>query len=276
MPQRPPSLAVVAALATCVAASASHAQEDLPLTPPPPTVWEGAIGLNLAYRPEYAGAAKQIFKISPALFLRYGRFTVTNASGFVTRRDDDVVRGLGVDVVRNESLRLNLALRFDGGRGEATSEALKGLGDIKPTIRTRLQASVKLQGPWRAGASWSLDALHRGGGDYGDISGGWDKAIAPRTLLGVGSSLSFGARRYMQSYFGITPEQAARTSYAVFTPSAGVRDISAYANLRHDIGKEWTVLSGASTTRLLGQAAQSPLTGRTTSWGVSAGFARRF
>ena len=276
MPPRPTSLAFRAALALCAAASASHAQEDLPLTPPPPTVWEGAIGLTGSYRPEYAGAAKQLFKVSPALFLRYGRFTITNASGFVTRRDDDVVQGLGLDMVRNESLRLNVALRHDGGRSETTSEALTGLGEIKPTVRARLQASVKLQGPWRAGASLSLDALHRGGGNFGDISGGWERAIAPRTLLGLGSSMSFGAQRYMQSYFGITPEQASRTRYAVFKPGAGVRDVTAYGNLRHDIGSEWTVLSGASATRLLGQAAESPLTGRKTSWGISAGFARRF
>ena len=276
MPPRLSRLALPAALALCAAAGTSQAQEELPLTPPPATVWEGAFGLSASYRPEYAGAAKQIFKVSPALFLRYGRFTITNASGFVTRRADDVVRGLGMDMVRNEQLRLNLALRFDAGRGENTSDALKGLGNIKPTIRARLQASWKLQGPWRAGASWSLDAIHRGGGNFGDVSGGWEQRIAPDTVVSVGSSLSVGAQRYMQSYFGITEEQASRTTYPVFKPGAGVRDVTAYTNLRHDIGSEWIVLGGASTSRLLGQAAASPLTGRKTSWGINVGLARRF
>ena len=241
---------------------------------------EGAFGLSASFRPEYAGAAKQIFKVSPALFLRYGRFTITNASAFVTRRADDVVRGLGMDMdldmVRNEQLRLNVALRFDAGRGEKTSEALKGLGNIKPKLRARLQASWKLQGPWRVGASWSLGAIHRGGGNFGDVSGGWEQRIAPATVVSVGSSLSVGAQRYMQSYFGITEAQASRTTYPVFKPGTGVRDVTAYSNLRHDIGSEWTVLSGASTGRLLGQAAASPLMGHKTSRGINAGLARRF
>ena len=75
------------------------------------------------------------------LFVRYGRFTITNSSGFVTRRADDVVRGLGFDALRSEQVRVSLALRFDAGRSEGTSDALKGQGDIKPTVRARAAAS---------------------------------------------------------------------------------------------------------------------------------------
>jgi outer membrane scaffolding protein for murein synthesis (MipA/OmpV family) len=82
--------------------------------------------------------------------------------------------------------------------------------------------------------------------------------------------------RYMQTYYGISAEQAARTGYPVYEPKAGLRDLALYANLRHDIGHEWTVLAGANTTRLLGPAANSPLTGKKTNWGLSAGAAWRF
>ena len=57
-----------------------------------------------------AASSQQVAKIRPALFLRYGRFTITNASGFVTRRSDDVVRGLGIAFANDERLRVNLAL----------------------------------------------------------------------------------------------------------------------------------------------------------------------
>jgi outer membrane scaffolding protein for murein synthesis (MipA/OmpV family) len=241
-----------------------------------PTVWEGAFGLTTSYRPEYSGAARQIFKVSPALFLRYGRFTITNASGFVTRRADDVMRGLGMDMVRSDAVRVNLALRVDQGRGEDTSEALRGMGNIRATIRTRMAASWRLQGPWRTGASWSVDIAGRGGGQFGDIGGGWEQRIAPDTVLNIGGGLSFGNGRYMQNFFGVTAEQAARTGYPVYVPGAGLRDASAAINLRHDFGTEWTALAGASTTRLLGAAAASPLTGRKGTWGLSAGLARRF
>jgi MipA family protein len=269
--------AVALLLWSVLAARAEEPEAPLPGLPTPSApVWEGALGLTGSYRPEYAGASRQIVKVSPAFFLRYGRFTITNASGFVTRRADDVVRGLGADLVRSDRVRVNLALRFDAGRQESTSVALGGTGDIKATVRVRTAANWKLQGPWRLGASWSVDALGRGGGNYGDISGGWEKRVAPDTTVTLGTSLSMAGDRYMQTYFGISAEQSARTSYPVYQPRSGLRDISVFGNVRHDLGPEWTVLGGASVTQLLGPAAASPLTGHRGNWGINAGFARRF
>ena len=165
------SLRPAALLALALIASVCRAEDGDPV-PVEATPWEGAIGLTLSHRPEYSGATTTVTKATPALFLRYGRFTVTNASGFVTRRADDVVRGLGADLVNSERLRVNLALRFDGGRGEKTSAALTGLGDIKPTVRARMNVGWRFAGPWRLGASWSVDALGKGGGHFGDVSAG--------------------------------------------------------------------------------------------------------
>ena len=279
-PSMPLTRLLLFTLASFCAARAALAQEPETQPPPPPppvkTEWEGAIGVTASYRPEYSGSSKQITKLSPALFLRYGRFTITNASGFVTRRADDVVRGLGIDMVRSDRVRINVALRIDQGRGEDTSEALKGMGDIRPTIRVRTSASWKLDGPWRLGASWSIDMLGKGGGGFGDVGGGWEQRVAEDTTLTIGGGISFASDRYMQSFYGVSEEQAARTGYRVYEPRAGLRDVAAYVNLRHDIGKDWTVLSGINATRLVGPPVNSPLTTSLNGWGVSAGIARRF
>ena len=123
------------------------------------------------------------------LFVRYGRFTITNSSGFVTRRADAVVRGRGLDLLRSERVRVSLALRFHAGRSEATSDVLKGQGDIEATVRARAAASWKLDGPWRLGAAWSVDAFGRGGGNFGDVSVGWEHPLGHGSTLTVGSSL---------------------------------------------------------------------------------------
>jgi len=276
-------LTVLAAIAWSFQALAqdTSAPADLPLpaptvSAPQPTVWEGAIGANLSYRPEYQGSDKRIAKISPALFLRYGRFTITNASGFVTRRADDVVRGLGVDMLRGDRVRVNLALRFDAGRSEGTSEALKGLGDIKPTVRARMTANWRGDGGLRAGAAWSVDAFGRGGGNFGDVSIGWEQRLSASTTVSVGTALSAAGDRYMQTYYGVNEAQAARSAYALYEPGSGLRDVSLSANSRTEIGADWVLLTGAGITRLLGPAADSPLTRQRSGWGINLGLARRF
>jgi outer membrane protein len=238
--------------------------------------WEGAIGLSTSYRPEYSGASRWVTKVTPAVFLRYGRLTVTNASGFVTRRADDVVRGLGVDLVNAGGLRANLSLRFDAGRSESTSSEFAGLGDIKPTVRARLNLGWRLPGPWRLGASFSVDALGRGGGNLGDLSLGWEQRISPDTVLSSTLALTVAGDRYMQTYYGVSEAQAARSARQPYEAAAGLRDLNLGLGLRHDFATQWTLLAGAGFTRLLGPAARSPLTGQVNGWGLNVGVARRF
>lgn len=269
----------------CVAASvllcatwAHAAEETPPPAPEPQTRWEGAIGFTTRYQPEYSGSASNITKISPALFLRYGRFTITNASGFVTRRADDVVRGLGIDLSNDSRFRANLALRIDQGRSESSSEALAGMGDIKATLRGRLNLSWRLEGPWRLGSSWTWDMLGRGGGYFGDVSAGLEHRFPGGGNSVVNSFLVLTAAgdRYMQSYYGVSAEQAARTRYPVYEARSGLRDVAWNVGFRTDLGADWILISGGGLSRLLGPAADSPLTGKRTGWGVNAGLAWRF
>lgn len=266
----------VLSLALCAAGAGARAAEDADAVGVPAVAWEGAIGLVTHYRPEYAGADRRVLRATPVVFLRYGRFTVTNASGFVTRRSDDVVRGLGVDVLQGERLSVKLSLRIDRGREEDTSRELAGLGDIPPTIRARLMANWRLPGPWRAGASWSVDALGRGGGNLGDVSLGWEQRLGSSAQLGVGLSLALAGDRYMQTYYGVSEAQAASTGLPVYKPGAGLRDVTTSINLRQHLGPEWTALASLAASRQLGPAAASPLTRQRNGWSASLAAARRF
>ncbi len=268
--------ASAALLGLAVARVAAQEADPVPAAPEPVSIWEGAIGLSAQLRPEFAGADRRIVKLTPAIFLRYGRFTITNASGFVTRRSDDVVRGLGVDMFQGDRFSAKLSLRFDRGRGEDTSQDLSGMGDIPPTIRARVVANWRLAGPWRAGASWSVDALGRGGGNLGEVSLGWEQRVTHSTQLSMGLSLALAGDRYMQTYYGVSEEQSARTGKPVYQPSAGARDVTASVNLRQDLGPEWTLLAGLAASRQLGPAAVSPLTAQRDGWSASLAAAWRF
>lgn len=262
-------LALISAALLSLAMSAARAEGNDP-------GWEGALGLTASNAAEYQGAADRVTKVVPGFFVRYGRLTVTNASGFVTRRADDVERGLGLDLSPSDRLRLKLALRFDAGRSESDSAALAGLGDIPMTVRARLNGTWQLDPHWKLGAAWSVDALGRGGGNLGDVSIVHERRVAPDTTLGFGAALTLAGDRYLQTYFGISPEQAARTSYPLYTPSSGLRDVELSASLRHEFDRHWVLLASTSVTRLLGPAADSPLVKKAGSLRVNAGFAYRF
>ena len=255
----------------------AEATADAPKAPPAtPSTWDRVLGLTTSYRPRYPGAARRGIKTDPGFYLRYGRFTVTNAGGFAPRRNEAVPRGLGVDVLRGEKLSASLSLRYDAGRSEHGSVAYAGLGNIPKTLRARMAVSWDFKGPWRLGAAWNADVMGRGNGGVGDISGGWEKHLDDQTTLSLSSSLSVGDAHYMQAYYGITPKQSARSVYPAYQARAGWRDAGVGLGLRHDMARDWVAVGGLNATRLLGAAASSPITRSRNGWGLSGGLGWRF
>lgn len=283
-------LAPAVAAAVLVAATAQAAEEEgeglrqsaeapgvvMPLRTAGRT-WDASIGVVGSYAPEYAGAERSRFRVGPGFYVRWGRFSFATRSGFVTRSAEPGGRGgLRIDLSPSERWRVGLGLRYDFGRQETSSDALRGLGDVPSTLRVRLGTSYRLDDGWSVGGSLTVDAFGRGGGNQGDVSVGKAWVLTPATSLAAGLAVGFAGDRYMQSYFGVTPAQAARTGYPVFEPRSGLRDVSLSASGRTELAPPWAVFYGASASRLLGPAAASPLTRQPGSWGVNAGVVYRF
>jgi outer membrane scaffolding protein for murein synthesis (MipA/OmpV family) len=274
-------VAVALLLPACAGVRAeTHAESmvdetSVPQPPPRPDV-EGAIGPVVSLNPEYQGASRTKTHVIPGIFIRWGRYTVTNAGGFVTRRDDDVMRGLAADLVRSDRLRVNLALRIDRGRASNDSAALSGLENVRSTVRGRLIVTRSFDTGVSATLGTSVDLLARGGGTLVDIGLGKSFPLAPKASWSVGVGATAASRRYMQSYFGITPQQAVNTGYPEYAPASGWRDASASLGTRREFGNRWIGYAGYSRSRLLGPALDSPLTQRPSSWAVNGGVAWRF
>ena len=268
-----------------LACATAHADDNAP--PPPPaslpasaptaaTRWEGAIGPQFSFSPEYQGASRRHLSVTPGFYLRYGRFSISNSGGFVTRRADDVFRGLGLDLVRNDRVRVNFALRLDNGRRSAISDKLAGIHNVRHTVRVRSSATWQLAEGWKVAAGWNTDLLGRGGGNIIDLAVGHDRRLTERTIWNVGAGLNWADGRYLRSYYGVTREESAVTGYPPYTPGSGLRDVAVSTGFRTEINERWMALWGGSIGRVMGPAAASPLTTSTVQWSLNAAVAWRF
>lgn len=276
MPPRltPPPKASWAVLLACGAAV-----QALAAAPPselPHPRWDGAVGLLGTYGPEYPGADDLGTALKPAVFVRYGRLSVSSGAGFAVRRDDDLFRGLGLDLTRRQDLRISLGLRYDNGRRERDSAALAGMGDVRKTVRLRAGLQWQPRRAWRVGASWTVDAFGRGGGNLAEVSLAREITLGEGTTLQAGANAALGGRRYMQTYFGVTPAQSVLSGYPVFEPGTGWRDGALFATVKHEFDRHWVMQAGLGVSRVFGGAADSPLARRVTAAGVSGGLAYRF
>jgi outer membrane scaffolding protein for murein synthesis (MipA/OmpV family) len=254
--------------------AASAAEPTAPSTSRPEV--EGAIGLLVQVAPEYSGASRMSTSLTPAGFIRWGRFTLTGAGGFTTRRQDDVERGLGAELVRREGLRVKLGLRLDNGRPEGDSTRLSGLGDVKRTVRARLSAQWEVAPHWRLGAGLSLDTLNQGGGYVVDASGSREWVLGPGSTLTAAAGVSAAGDRYLQTWHGVTVEQSLRSGLPVFRPAEGLLGATASLTYRTELGPHWAGFATVGVQRLLGDAARSPLTERPSNTRAAAGLVWRF
>jgi MipA family protein len=257
-----------------VAAAPAWAQDQAAATAQPR--FEGAVGLILKRGPAFLGSSDQSTGATPAGFVRWGRFTASGAGGFTTKRAEDVARGLGAELVRRDDLRLTLALRYDQGRQQDDSADLAGMGDVPATLRAQLSARWQFAPGWRLGASINLDALNRGGGFTADTSLAREWRLGPGQTGTLSASVGGAGSRYMQTWLGVTPEQSARSGYAVYSPGAGLRDAQLSAVWRTEISKEWAGFAGYTYNRLLGAALDSPLSRERSGQALSAALVWRF
>jgi outer membrane scaffolding protein for murein synthesis (MipA/OmpV family) len=239
--------------------------------------WSAAVGFVASIGPEYAGSQSTASSLEPGLGLRWGRLSLASRGAFAVRGSDQGAQGgLRVELAQGDRLRAGLGLRAYSGRSEASSIRLAGMGDVQRTVRARLSASYRLDDGWRLASAVMVDASKRGYGTVFELGIRREQRLTDRTLMSIGATLSGGDRDFMQTYFGVTPEQAQRSGYSVYQPAAGLGSMGVLLGVSTQLTPRWAVFYGTGVSRLVDVAARSPLTFEPNGWGLSAGTVYRF
>jgi outer membrane scaffolding protein for murein synthesis (MipA/OmpV family) len=94
--------------------------------------------------------------------------------------------------------------------------------------------------------------------------------------VSLGGSAVYGDNKHMQTYFGVTGAQSARSGFKAYQAKSGFETVSAAVSWDHVIDKRWSTHTAVGFTRLLGDAADSPLTKRKTTPMLMTGISYKF
>ena len=139
------------------------------------------------------------------------------------------------------------------------------MGDIRSTVRARWSARWDPDPQWRLVAGISSDLLGHGGGVVSDLSITRRWRWGPGESFTLGGQLGIAGRRYMQNWHGVTALQSANAGLPTFEATTGPRDLQLSAVWRTEFeawGQPFGASLGVGHSRLLGPAADSPLTRR--------------
>ncbi|BEL87053.1 hypothetical protein SMQE32_37530 [Serratia marcescens] len=170
-----------------------------------------------------------------------------------------------------------LLLNYDAGRDEeiktlrGRNTRLKGMGKLGGALEAGAELSYQLD-PFRAYVKGMQATRKRsyGGEELGHTayveSGLTGQYPLSEQLTLIGNlSTTWANSGYQRGYFGVTSQQAQHSAFSAYRPGSGFKDATLTAALNYQWRPNVAFQAGVGVTRLLGDAADSPIVEKTTS-----------
>jgi MipA family protein len=179
------------------------------------------------------------------------------------------LRGLSarVDLLGDSPVQVGPLFSFRGNRNSSSD----GSGRVK--LLDNVGSSMEVGG---------FVGYRFGGNQYGqgevafdlslakDVNDGHDGLIGSAQLsyaayrsqkffLNLDTQTSFGNKKYMRSYFGVTPVEAARSGLAAYRPKGGIKDAGVGVTAGYQFNEKWGLIARAGANYYLGDAKDSPI-----------------
>lgn len=218
---------------------------------------------GLAARPTYPGADE--IEIGPDAGLRFNYVRLPGGLAFGTVDELGIPRGFGATT----------SLRYIGSRKPGDDPSLAGTERIDPSLELGFGLGYQSQ-DWRA-----FGVLRYGVIGHNALVGeaGADALFRPRedVVINLGPRANWGSDRFMQTYFGVTAEEAENApQLEAFAPSSGLYSVGVELGARYQFSERWGLEGAATYDRLVDDAADSPITqaGSRDQFGVRFGITR--
>ncbi|MBT3513759.1 MAG: MipA/OmpV family protein [Nitrospina sp.] len=187
-------------------------------------------------------------------------------------------QGLGMNIIRNKNLIFGTSVGYYGSREEGDNEALRGLGDIDGGVDGRLFVFVPV-GPISFTSMYRRDLSGNHDGAILSVGALYFKPVTKKLRINLQGRLNYASEKFMNTYFDINLSQASRSKMTAYDADAGIKDISGFNILIYSFTRHWNVVSFMGFSRLLGDAANSPIVkerGTANQFRFGLGFSYRF
>lgn len=207
--------------------------------------WHVVVGAGASFQPKYEGSDE--YEVSPIPFV---------SAEFFDRITIDPT-GIDVKAFEKGSVRFDVKVGYDSGRKEDDADALRGMGDIDFGATVGGKATYSF-GP----AAFFLSVDKTIGGSDGLLvkaGAAISQPLSEHFILGAEASATFADDNYMESYFGVSAKQSARSGYSQYKAGAGIKSVDLSASATYLINDNWVVKGEQSVGFLVGDAADSPI-----------------
>ncbi len=247
---------VLGALLLAILAALGHRQaraQEIQI--PAPATIPDFVGLAIGFAPDYIGANEYI--VGPAPFGRLGWGEWRNVTL--------VGNELSANIVDHPILRFGPIGRYRFGRNHVKDNVVDKMNDISGTVELGGYAGAefindvdpRIRLIVRASVTHDVGQVNnglvvRGGLNY------W-YPLAEFLTLGLATSVSYANGNWMETYFGVDHTDARQSGLPFYRADGGIKDVWFGPYFLFHLSREWHVGTGLFYSRLLGDAADSPV-----------------
>ena len=221
-------------------------QPDLPQ-------WRTVAGLAADFQPVYDGASAYRVQGGPVINIQY-RDIAYLATG----------EGIGVNFVRTRHSHAGIGITYDLGRRVSDDYAnLHGMGNLSASAVVKLHGSYVLSR--RFPLILRVDARQFLGGGQGRLVG--DAGVylplpgsSRSFVMFAGPSITLATRRYLQTLYGVTPQQSLASGHPVYEVThSGTAAVGVGFSATKFVSEHWLLNLDAAVSQIRGRPAHSPL-----------------
>ena len=238
------------------------------------------LGPQLVAKPKYEGSDDHDVYVIPLFVPKFSDSADENPSLFKKFRRRLDFRGLDdvrIRVSRPGGFEFGIATGYITDRDQSDGRRLRGLGDVDGGLLLGGYAGIR-----RGSVLFDAAIVDKITGDDAGfqfrLGAGTERQVSERTKVTVRVGTTFADNDYMQTYFGVTPAQSARSRAGLpaFNASGGIKDVHVELGTEIELTDRWLVKATGQYARLLGDAADSSIVETEDQFSGSVGLGYRF
>ncbi len=209
----------------------------------------GAAGLGIGVKPEFEGSNDYI--PTPMPFLIIGLDNHMSVEWVYDK--------LKANLIPHTMLKAGPVIEYIPERGDVRSNRVDRLGDVDTSIMIGAFFGLEYNN-WSASIEAMRDIINGNDGIIARFNGGYKVPISTMWNVSLSAFTTWADDDYMGAYFEIDFADFLRSGLRIYSADSGIKDVGFGVSCSYKPWEHWSFMGIARYTRLLGDAADSPIT----------------
>ena len=202
-----------------------------------------SIGGGIGVKPDYEGSSDYELVPVPAGSAKFDNGMYLKLLGL----------NLRANLIPSDFWRLGPVYNYRPERDNVENNRVDRMKDISDANELGIFGGIEWQG-WYVFLEWLADTGDAYDGSYGTLKGGYNWMVNKEWMLTFGAFTTYASDDYMETYFGVSSGDAARSGLDRYNADGGMKDIGLDFGANWRLAQNWDLRGLLQIKQLVGDA----------------------